>query len=208
MQLDKKYNFSDKSINKLEIWKRLYQNRDFELLNLWDKSKFIFAILTLLYGAIGYLFLQFYDKKFSYFTDIFWLYLAEIFLLGFAGLFSLLWIKLAKGSKFYYEVYEFQIDKFEIENYIITHNVFNDMTEFKQNIDKYNEIKYKKLIDTYKNKKQSKCLFLPNAYRYSPSEINIFIGYYSFIAVCIMIIFIFFEYIFNELYLLMSVIFG
>ncbi len=79
---------------------------------------------------------------------------------------SILWIAMAKGSKAWYEAYENAIDHFSRE------------------LGLPSEDKMKKYVIPAKGKMNS-CLFSTKAGAYSPSKINIVIGWVSFVIWCL-----------------------
>ena len=98
-----------------EIRSHLYQMRDLELKLLWQRSVFLTAFLSIIFGGYGMLLSKIFSEVCIYSDDVIVLQLNEIALaLALIGIiFSMLWIMTAKGSKAWYEVYENKINKLE-----------------------------------------------------------------------------------------------
>ena len=161
--------------NKLEMYKILYQAYADEIKNLWQRSIFLGAFMTLAWGGYGALQLKFIDKVLDKSFALGAYHYYSILLCFVIIILSLLWIAMAKGSKFVQEAHEKHIENL--------------------NFDKLNEVdtkinQYKRLfcdLDTYETKlnekdRLSKKLLINGAlqaYRYSPSKINIILGWFS-----------------------------
>lgn len=98
-----------------EIRSHLYQMRDLELKLLWQRSVFLTAFLSIIFGGYGMLLSKIFSEAYIYAEDDTVLLLNVIALaLALIGIiFSMLWIMTAKGSKAWYEVYENKINKLE-----------------------------------------------------------------------------------------------
>ena len=96
---------NENHISLKEIREQYYKMRDFEISNLWQRSIFLF------FSAYGFLVSSLLEQDSNH------LVIHEICcvvaLLGFV--FSIIWIKMAKGSKAWYEVYEKKIIEIEKE---------------------------------------------------------------------------------------------
>lgn len=98
------------------ILDRLYQCRNLEITNLWQRSVFLSVFLILCFTAHGYLLFETIDRGKE--NSIQFLFLG--FALSFIGIImSVIWICMAKASKAWYEVYEEAITKLEHEHYRI-----------------------------------------------------------------------------------------
>lgn len=194
---------------ELEVWKRLWQSRDFELQHFWQRSIFLTAFLVLgftAYGSFQGVFLgKFFENKIvldsekvtidsdkisldskKVATDKdkihldsmkFMIYnLISIFLCCVNAVLSILWIMMTKGSKNAYEVYENALESNDIH---------------------YGLKKAYIKLDSNKSATNS-CILSTKAYRYSVSQINIFLGIFSlciFSFLCIVhLVFIFCHY--------------
>ena len=159
--------------DKLEIYKILYQAYADEIKNLWQRSIFLGAFMTLAWGGYGALQLKVFDRNFT--IDLKYS-LMSIGLCWVIIILSLLWIAMAKGSKFVQEAHEKHIENL--------------------NFDKLNEVdiktnQYKRLfcdLNTYELRLADElcdglCL---KAFRYSPSKINIALGLFSFIVAIVL----------------------
>jgi len=147
---------------------RLYDCRNLEISNLWQRSVFLSVFLILTFSAYGYLVLDFItelafkknelDKKIISSTIC-------IFIISIGIIFSVVWILMAKGSKAWYEVYETAIAKFEYDYWkklkIPNSNIMGNM-----------------VLDP---SRKSSNVFSTKAGAFSPSRINIAIGQISLI---------------------------
>lgn len=167
--------------DKLKIYELLYKAYANEIKNLWQRSVFLGTFMVLVWTGYGALQLNFIEKcagnaPFSY-------HLVSLGLCAVIIVLSLLWVAMAKGSKFVQEAHEDKIDKFDFMN--------RDINNIFCNLDDYEPQKHK----------SSQSLFLSGslkAYRYSPSKINIALGIFSIMVAGILyvihIMFIFCEY--------------
>lgn len=164
---------SRRKIDILDVHQTIWRCRDFELTYLWQRSIFLTAFLVLCYTGYGFLLLEsiktFFDNSnvngvnISSFINLFILFLSCIGII-----FSTLWIKMAKGSKAWYERYESAISVIEQDKSFIRKRAM-PIAAFQ-----YTElIKERPPIDS--------SLFSMNAGPYSPSKINIAIGQISLI---------------------------
>lgn len=150
--------------NKLEMYKILYQAYADEIRNLWQRSVFLGAFMTLAWGGYGALQLKTLDKEFEFSLSY---CLMSIGLCGVIIVLSLLWIAMAKGSKFVQEAHEAHIHK------------FNAISALYCDLNKYEKGEY----DTNSNTHEKNSCCPLKAYRFSPSKINIILGWLSlFIA--------------------------
>lgn len=184
MTSKRKKNYQKKFIEENELayktLNRLYECRNLEISNLWQRSAFLIGMLLLIYTGYGYLIFETF-KKFNVdpkFIDL------PANILGLAisclGLvFSVLWIKMAKGSKAWYEVYEGAITELE----------YSLSDKFNATKGSFNAEQYVMGAMTLEKKDISNCWLDTKAGSYSPSKINIAIGQYSFIiwTTCILL---------------------
>ena len=137
---------------------RLYQCRDLEISNLWQRSVFLSVFLILCFTGYGILVLRIID----YTSVLEWILFNLLsIVLSFVGcILSAIWVYMGKGSKAWYEVYETAIVSFEHKYHdkigIPVSNIMGEMG-----------IPYKKMND---------CIFSMKSGAYSPSRINILIG--------------------------------
>lgn len=152
---------------KLEIYKILYQAYADEIKNLWTRSVFLGAFMTLAWGGYGALQLKMLDKDFT----ISLAYCAmSLGLCGVIAILSLLWIAMAKGSKFIQRAHERHIELYGRKYGCRLYCKLKEQENALQN-----ELDNSLL--------RCGCL---KAYRYSPSKINIFLGWFS----CVVSIFL------------------
>ena len=153
-------------MSDLEMWKHLHRKLELEISNLWQRSIFLGTFIVLLLTGYGYYFGKVMIPAFTVqtnngitlFGDLTGLFLA--FLICIMGL---LWVAMAKGSKYWYELYENKI--IILENMIFHY--------------KYKQFKYKEEYNIEKGIPLvcDKGLFSNDASCYSPSKINIVLGW-------------------------------
>ena len=148
------------SYQKLYI-NRLWECRDFELTHFWQRSVFLGTFLVLIYTAYGAVIIQILQNNVS---SLMTLHMIAIFITLIGAIFSIIWIMMAKGSKFWYELYERKIYSFEENNK-------TNPTDFKvldEDCGEINEIP------------QSSALFgNTHAYRFSLTGLTIIMGQVS-----------------------------
>lgn len=149
--------------SKEKIWANLYRGRDFELSSFWQKSIFLFSLLTLCFTGYGALMLKTAEK------NVDWIYLHEYMLaISIVGIvLSYIWIAMSKGSKAWYEVYEKTIYQLETE-----------LFRKENDVEKYIEGHY---VNNFKDTINEKLLNNFDGGPFSPSKINILIGNILFI---------------------------
>ena len=149
-------------INTKDIYNTLWKCRDFELSNLWQRSIFLTAFLVLCFTAYGAVLTKLFEKSEQTSFVILNIIAYAISLLGI--IFSILWIKMGKGSKAWYEKYENAINAFATNpNY------------FKEEAKKIGGFSYDKL-ENYEDIEVANCIMSTKAGAYSVSKINIAIG--------------------------------
>lgn len=179
---------------ELEVWKRLWASRDFELQYFWQRSVFLTAFLVLGITAYGTFQGAFISKIFEgkiglsnkFFMNIY--SLVSIFLCFINIFLSILRIMMTKGSKNAYEVYESALESNIADN------------PAKNNILKSAYVK----LDSKNNNDTNACIFNTDACRYSVSRINIALGIFSlcmflFLTVSHIILFLYFNDCLHEL---------
>lgn len=153
------------------MYKILYQAYADEIKNLWQRSVFLATFMVLVWTGYGALQLKFIEKCAEISTLSSTYHLVSIGLCWVILILSLLWIAMAKGSKFVQEAHERHIQR-----YIKKHKcrIFCDLNT-------YERILNKKLC--------SDLVFCGTlkAYRYSPSKINIYLGWLSHFLACLLI---------------------
>ena len=157
--------------DKLEKYKVLYTAYADEIRNLWTRSVFLGAFMTLAWGGYGALQLKFITRKCDEF-DMSAYICTSLGLCLVIVVLSLLWIAMAKGSKFVQRAHEEHIKKLNFDwigldwetGYI--KRLFCDLENY-QCLSLENSLLF--------------CGTL-NPCRYSPSKINIALGWVSFMA--------------------------
>ena len=145
-------------ISLKEIRETFYKCRDFEISNLWQRSIFLTAFLLLCFSGYGIIAKSILENS-EKISLTYHIIAAFISIVGM--IFSILWIKMGKASKAWYEFYEHQICAIEknpklgvYKSYRMGNGAYNlDISKIDSNI------------------------FTTNAGIYSPSKINILIGH-------------------------------
>lgn len=147
-----------------DIHQTLWRCRDFELTNLWQRSIFLTAFLVLCFTAYGAVVSKIADNLDK--QNVLILMNIIGYLLSIIGsIFSIFWIKMGKGSKAWYEIYEAAIRAFE-QNKKYTTKLASAIGGFG----------YPKLENYQRHNALDNKLLSGNAGPYSVSKINIAIG--------------------------------
>lgn len=153
-------------IEPKDVYERAWACRDFELSHLWQRSIFLAAFLIAIAGAYGTLLINMYflcaQKSITYQQHAI---AAALCWLGIA--FSILWVMMAKGSKYWFERYEMTICDFE-----------NDEEYGKQ----IQYVPHHGKLATLNPGKYDENIFSTKAGHYSVSKVNCAIGIISLIA--------------------------
>lgn len=143
-----------------EFHEQLWRCRDFELQHLWQRSVFLTAFLVLCFTAYGVLLFKLLDADgFDFLANSFAILLCTV-----GGIFSVMWIMMAKASKAWYERYENAIVAFSEEDCFVD-PVIKDFCGFK-----YEE------MEEYASPAVNSRLYSTKGGGYSPSAINVAIG--------------------------------
>ncbi len=154
--------------HKLEKYKILYTAYADEIGNLWKRSIFLATFMTLAWGGYGALQLKHIEKDFTITNLTYNPLNLNVYHCTSLGLcliiivLSLLWVAMAKGSKFVQEAHEKHIENFLKNN-----------KDLKELFCKLKDYEYLNLSDN---------LFwfgVLGVFRYSPSKINIALGWVS-----------------------------
>ena len=138
-----------------DLYKEVWEGRNFEISHLWQRSVFLATFMLAIMAGYGALLLQLLKVKPCCTPTKY--HLVAVFLCYLGYIFSLLWVMMAKGSKFWYERYELAISVF-----------VKDSIEKNQDIPYYGNLPYPyKMNDSVLN---------TSAGYYSVSKINICIG--------------------------------
>jgi hypothetical protein len=148
-----------------EIHETLWRCRDFELSNLWQRSIFLTAFLVLCFTGYGAVLIKIPDCFKIENANIFLFLNVVAYCISLIGIvFSILWIKMGKGSKAWYENYESAIGAFE-----------GDKKYSSKKVRKIGGFRYTNLKHYRKNDLNSSILS-GKAGAYSVSKINTAIG--------------------------------
>ena len=163
----------------IELYKVLYNAYADEIKNLWQRSIFLGAFMVLVWSGYGALQLKAIEPKIVESTTPNLVYVTtSIGLCAVIIVLSWLWIAMAKGSKFVQEAHEEHIKNFDFQNDNIK-NLFCDLDsyEYVEHIDSKNNTKDKTLNPKLNDNLLCRGVLQP--YRYSPSKINIALGWVS-----------------------------
>lgn len=172
---------SENPQDNIERYKVLYNAYADEIKNLWQRSIFLGAFMVLVWSGYGALQLKAIELKIVENTTLNLVYVTtSIGLCAVIIVLSWLWIAMAKGSKFVQEAHEEHIKHFDFQNDNIK-NLFCDLDsyEYAKHIDSKINTKDKTLNP--KLKSLLSCGLL-QPYRYSPSKINIALGWVSLLV--------------------------
>ena len=107
---------SDFQVEPKDAYERAWACRDFELSHLWQRSVFLAVFLLAIAGAYGTLLLKIYFPDDAEKICTTWQQHAIASGVCWLGItFSILWVMMAKGSKYWFERYEKGINKYEYE---------------------------------------------------------------------------------------------
>lgn len=168
-----------KNPQDIELYKVLYNAYADEIKNLWQRSIFLVAFMVLVWSGYGALQLKAIELKIIENTTPNLVYVTtSIGLCAVIIVLSWLWIAMAKGSKFVQEAHEEHIKNFDFQNDDIK-NLFCDLDsyEYAKHIDSQVNTKDKTLNPKLKD--SLLCCGVLQPYRYSPSKINIALGWVS-----------------------------
>lgn len=178
------------NLHKLEMYNILYGAYADEIKNLWQRSIFLGAFMVLVWSGYGALQLKAIEiiENLAQSTQncaqnaeqtLNLVYVTtSIGLCAVIIVLSWLWIAMAKGSKFVQEAHEEHIKNFDFQNDNIK-NLFCDLDsyEYVEHIDSKNNTKDKTLNPKLNDNLLCRGVLQP--YRYSPSKINIALGWAS-----------------------------
>ena len=155
----------DKKFTNKDLYKHLWEGRNFELTHFWQRSVFLTSIFVVLLAGYGKIIFTMYfpERCDADITAIQHFIAWGITLL--CLVFSILWIMMSKGSKYCYERYEESL------------NVLFEQSDLMQNL-KIGMPRHGKLSYPLDNR-YSDSLFSVYAGGYSVSKVNIAIGIIS-----------------------------
>lgn len=157
-----------------DYYNELQHGRELEIDNLWKRSVFLGAFLIAIATGYGRLAFEILTNGKS---DPLIVHLAAAGLCILGVTFSILWIMMAKGSKFWYEAYENAIG----DCYKNLRNVvFDESIKGKMDTTSDNSVYEVRRPD--KSKTVDRNLFTTHAGSFSVSRINVLIGIVCFIA--------------------------
>lgn len=117
--------------NLKSLYNKYYEGRDYHLKRFWENSIFVWTFLMVCFTAYGLLMNKYLDEQFhDEVKNLFPIYSSFICVIGF--ILSVLWYKMAKASKAWYEVYESAIwemeslnNEFGYESKYLIHNFWD-----------------------------------------------------------------------------------
>lgn len=154
----------DNKIGIKEYHEILWKCRDFEISHLWQRSVFLTAFLIAAFTFYGTTVSNLIEALNEVDTKFYFLNSATLFISLVGATFSILWIKMAKGSKAWYEVYESAIRAFEQDERFVH-----------EDLDYTAAFKYR-LHHKYEGFKINTNLFSVKGGPFSVSKINIGLG--------------------------------
>ncbi len=155
----------ENKIDIKDIYASYWRCTDFELSNLWQRSIFLTAFLVLCFTAYGAILSKIRDNIEPGKSISFLILNGISYCISLIGIiFSILWIKMGKGSKAWYERYEGAIKAIE-----------RNAKYASDEATKIGGFSYENL-DNYNRPKVDNVLFKNTAGAYSVSRINIAIG--------------------------------
>lgn len=161
-----------------DLYKEVWEGRNFEISHLWQRSVFLATFMLAIMAGYGALLLELLKVKPSCTPTKYHLVAVLLCYLGY--IFSLLWVMMAKGSKFWYERYERAISV-----------LVKDSIEKNQDIPYYGNLpKPYEMNDSVLN---------TSAGHYSVSKINICIGIIGIFAWSIINV-VHSNYLFSEIF--------
>lgn len=177
---DKKEPNSDKNnedtISPAEMYRILWEGRNTEISNLWQRSILLGTFLVLLWTASGWLFVRYLDlfQRGNIISNR--LYLRELsigafVLSSFGAVMSILWIYMTKASKAWMEYSEGQINDAQKEEF--KDKLFSPC--FPDDFPKHGTTG----AEYIRKCKWNKCILSTKGGPFSPSKINIMVGIIS-----------------------------
>lgn len=161
-----------KNPQDIELYKVLYNAYADEIKNLWQRSIFLGAFMVLVWSGYGALQLKAIELKIIENTSPNLVYVTtSLGLCAVIIVLSWLWIAMAKGSKFVQEAHEAKIKQYS-KRYKC--NLFCDLNVYQKATNK-----------GWQNKLSFICPL--KSYRYSPSKINIALGWVSFLVSIVLV---------------------
>lgn len=154
--------------NQEDMIKYVWEAHNFEIKNLWQRSILLVPLIVMAFTAMGILQLKIIDDITKCKDECMPLLCAEVFVCGAGVILSLFWVALAKASKFIQEAHEEHL-----KGYLKKCSV-----SLKTNY----ALKYFNAIIAYCNlddHNKDSCFFSLKPSRYSPSKINILLGWFS-----------------------------
>lgn len=168
----------EERLNKRGLYKRYWKCRDFELTTLWQRAVFLGPILVMIFTGYGTFFAKCFidDNKVkileSGFSEN---HLVAVVIAVMGMLFSILWIRMMKGSKAWYEVYERAITAMDTQkDWIYDKELLECGAGFK-----HHRLPGYKRVGRTDTPQFCDCLFSTKGGCFSPSKINIVIGQIS-----------------------------
>ncbi|TLD80849.1 hypothetical protein LS68_005060 [Helicobacter sp. MIT 05-5293] len=137
---------------KEDLTKYIWEAHNFEIKNLWQRSILLVPLIVMAFTAMGILQLKIIDDITKSKDEYIPLLCAELFVCNVGAILSLFWVALAKASKFIQEAHEEHL-----KDYLGNEKAYC-------NLDDYNK---------------DFCFFSLKPYRFSPSKINIALGWFS-----------------------------
>ena len=103
-----------KKITVKDIYEEMHKGRNFEITHLWQRSVFLAAFMVGIATAYGTVLIKIIepDNIFTFNSKTYIPHLLEMGICYLGFIFSILWVMMSKGSKYWYERYETAINYF------------------------------------------------------------------------------------------------
>lgn len=189
----------NQKVHKRELYEKLWQSRDFEISHLWQRSVFLATFIVLSFTAYVKIYEVYFSNKCELPHHIVFLIQNLVCIFGFC--FAVLWICMARGSKYIYEGHEGGINDSHERGFFdkdldveIKKERYEDMVSggTAQTVPRHGYLPLKDY--NYES-------FSLKGSRFSSSKINIFMGYvfsYAWICLIILNVFLLNESFFDE----------
>lgn len=181
---------TNQKVHKRDLYEKLWQSRDFEISHLWQRSVFLATFIVLSFTA----YVKIYDVYFSEDCNLssFTVFIVQNLVCIFGFCFAVLWICMARGSKYIYEGHEGGINDSHERGF------FDNDLDIEIKKERYEDMVSGGMAQTVPRhgylplKDYNYESFSLKGSRFSSSKINIFMGYvFSYAWICLIILNVF-----------------
>ena len=189
----------DQKVHKRDLYEKQWQSRDFEISHLWQRSVFLATSIVLSFTAYVKIYGVYFSKDYN--LSIFTVFVVQNLICIFGFCFAVLWVCMARGSKYIYEGHEGGINDSHERGFFdndldieIKKERYEDMVSggTAQTVPRHGYLPLKDY--NYES-------FSLKGSRFSSSKINIFMGNvfsYAWICLIILNVFLLNESLFDE----------